>query len=89
MTCSSSNSSTCLSCYPNSFLSGNTCIQCNSNCATCVQSNLNNCTSCYPGYYLSTNTSNTTCIFGCPSNCITCSSNNMCTQCASGYTLYQ
>lgn len=51
LTCSTSDYSSCQSCPPSSYLLGNTCYPCSSNCINCTD--INSCTNCSNGYYLS------------------------------------
>ncbi len=85
-TCNSSSPTQCFTCYPNDFLVGSTCYGCTGNCLTCNGANSSTCTTCYPGWYLNSTGSN--CIQNCPYNCITCSSQYVCTLCLPGYTLF-
>jgi hypothetical protein len=60
-TCLVSNSATCISCFPDYFLtSSNQCRRCTYPCATCSLANATQCTACIVGYALSVSSS--TCI---------------------------
>lgn len=73
----------CTSCYSNGYLNGGQCQSCASNCLTCQKNNLATCTSCPVGSYLE----NSSCVKGCPSNCVSCSSSSKCTTCVSGFAV--
>lgn len=75
----------CSTCSYNYYLSNGTCLQCPniSNCYSCDTLSSANCIECASGYYLSLSK---TCVT-CPSNCLTCSSENVCTSAKDRYYL--
>lgn len=82
-TCAQGQPGACLSCGTGFFLSGNTCIQCLSNCNSCTATG---CISCIDGFFL---TSTQTCSQNCVLPCSTCSAitPTKCTTCIAGYLL--
>jgi hypothetical protein len=66
------------------ILVGATCVKCGqiANCSQCSQTKSQICSICLSGYHLKNNLCES-----CPSNCITCISQTLCTGCQSGYTL--
>lgn len=96
MTCSNAASSTCLSCFPGSFLNStsNTCVQCQLPCTSCLAGNPSACTSCAIGFLLSSNTcvnittlpSNSAISLQNCANVYNMSSNLVCGLCLQGFT---
>jgi proprotein convertase subtilisin/kexin type 5 len=80
-TCTSS--STCTACNTNYYLNTSilTCSPCSSHCTSCNQYSPTTCITCDNGYYV--NSSNYCSAYTCSlTNCVYCSSNNVCGQCS-------
>lgn len=75
------NNTICSECSTGHFLSNKDCVACAKNCAQCNQTS---CISCYSGYGMNENGE---CISCNVTNCLKCSSNNICSQCSPGFSL--
>jgi len=95
---SSFNGSACV-CDLGFYLNQNGCLPCDASCVTCSQNGPNGCTSCPTGITLNNGACfvgcgsgrvlvNSICV-SCPRNCVSCSDQDTCTQCAQGYSLVQ
>lgn len=74
------NSTTCSECSLGYYLQENQCWACSEHCSQCHETA---CLTCFPGYGLN---SNGQCISCNVANCLTCSDNNVCSECISGFT---
>jgi hypothetical protein len=90
LTCSGSASTQCLTCPPNFMLSGtNTCDSCDSTCLTCSGPASTQCLTCAaPRLFTSTSCGGPGCCHSCPiANCAECSADNVCSRCATNFSL--
>lgn len=83
LTCDVTNTKLCFTCAVGSFLSGTSCLPCDTMCVSC-SGTAKSCQSCPPSEFFDITTSQCS---SCPRNCATCSDGSTCTLCRNGFAL--